>query len=130
VTSELAEVRAPARRLSALRENEPPTGKPPENAAATLATPCAAHSRFGSQRVRSRAAYVRAIDAISAKPTTAMIAPGSNSDGRSPHGSSTENGGAPSGTGPTRAPEEPVQAPLARPARAAGPTPGNRRGTR
>ena len=64
------------RRLSALRENEPPTGMPPQSPAATLAAPWETNSRSASHASRSWPAKLRAIEAGSAKPTTAMIAAG------------------------------------------------------
>ena len=108
VTIALNDVRAPARRLIALREKELPTGKPPETAAATLAMPCPMNSRSASQGLRSTAAYVRAIAAASAKPSRAITAPGTRSDGRSVHGRSSEKGGKPAEMDPTVAPSKSV----------------------
>src|ERR671925_1169856 len=71
-------VRAPAKRLSELRDNEPPTGKPPTAPAARLAIPWLTNSRFGSQLVRSEVAKVRAMAEASAKPTTAITSPGTS----------------------------------------------------
>jgi len=49
VIAALSAVLAPASRLSALRENDAPTGKPPETELAMFATPWARNSRFGLQ---------------------------------------------------------------------------------
>ena len=81
VTAPLQRLCPPARRLSELRENEPPTGKPPENAAATFATPWPTNSRSESHRSRSSAANVRAIEPASAYPTTAITVPETSSAG-------------------------------------------------
>ena len=50
VTAPARRVRAPACRFRELRENEPPTGKPPDTAEARLAAPWLTSSWFASQR--------------------------------------------------------------------------------
>ncbi len=104
VIAPLQGVRAPACRLSALRENEPPIGKPPVSPAATLAAPWETNSRSALQGILSLAAKLRAIDAGSAKPTTAMMAPGTSNERASPHGRPSDTGGTPTSISPTRAP--------------------------
>lgn len=104
VTAPLHGVLAPACRLRALRENDPPIGKPPVKPAARFAAPCETNSRLASHGRRSLAAKFRAIDAGSAKPTTAMIAPGTSSRSASDHDRSTDRGGTPTSMSPTLAP--------------------------
>jgi hypothetical protein len=67
---------APGSRPSALREKDPPTGSPPLSTLAMFATPWLTKSRSGSRCWRSFRANIRAIDAASAKPTTAMTSAG------------------------------------------------------
>src|SRR5688500_8313769 len=108
VTAPLQRVRAPALWLIALRENDPPTGKPEENAAAMFAVPWLTNSRSGFQRERSMAAYVRAIAAGSANPTNAMMRPGMRSSKLEAQGRSVVIGGIPAGMPPTFGPEYPA----------------------
>ncbi len=95
---------APASLATELRANDPPTGNPPENAAAMLATPWLRNSRFGSHGSRSWAAKVRAMAAGSAKPTRAMTMPGTSSSESELHGKLADSGGNPSGMLPIKAP--------------------------
>jgi hypothetical protein len=81
VTAPLHADLAPANRFRALREKDPPTGKPPVNAAATLAAPWETNSRLASQCRRSWPAKLRAMAAGSAKPTRAITAPATSSCG-------------------------------------------------
>ena len=105
VTAPLQRVWAPALRLRALRENEPPTGKPPASADTTLDAPWPTNSRSESQRRRSWAANVRAIEEASTNPTSAMITPAPSSDGSSDQGRWKTGSTMSFGIAPTSAPE-------------------------
>ncbi len=94
-------VRAPAKWLMELRENDPPTGNPPEIPEVMLAMPIATSSRLASQCSRSRTARVREMAVASAKPTSAITAPGMRRSGIRAQGMSNEKGGSPSGIVPT-----------------------------
>ena len=100
----LAVVRAPASRLSALRENDAPTGNPPNTPAARFATPWLRNSRFAFQGLRSSVAYVRAIEDASTKPISAITSAGTSSSGSECSGSESVSGGRPACTLPTSAP--------------------------
>jgi hypothetical protein len=100
-------VRAPASRLSALREKEPPIGKPPTTNEVRLPAPCETNSRFASQRRRSIAAKLRAIDDGSMKPTSAITTPGMIRCGSCDHGRWNEGAATAVRTGPTIGPVYP-----------------------
>ena len=95
---------APAARFSEERDSDPPVGYPLAKPAARLASPWPTSSRFGSQRCRSSAANRRAMATGSAKPTTAMTAPGTSSWGSADHTRSRLTGGRPVGMSPTSSP--------------------------
>ena len=105
VIAPLHRERAPARWFRLERPKEPPTGKPLDRAAATLATPWLMNSRSGSHGRRSMTANVREMEAASANPTSAITPPGINSSGSCGQGTSRGRGGRPAGTSPTIAPE-------------------------
>ena len=80
VTAPLHFVRPPVMRAMELLENDPPIGNPPENAAVMFATPWLTNSRSGFHPSLSFVANEREIAEASAKPTSAMTAPGSSND--------------------------------------------------
>ena len=84
-----------------VRDHDPPTGNPLVKPAATFAAPWLINSRSASQRSRSCAAYVRAMAAGSANPTSASTTPGPSNAGRSRHGRSHVIGGRPAAVEPT-----------------------------
>ena len=97
-------VRAPAARFSAVRENEPPTGRPPATPAARLAVPWATSSRSASQAPAPLPARSRAIAVGSMNPTTAITSAGRSSVAASPQGRSSGDGGQPACMSPITGP--------------------------
>ena len=120
-------MRAPASLATALREKIPPAGKPPNRPLATLATPWLTNSRSASHRDRVCWAYVRAIAAGSAKPTSAMTIAGTARVGSSPQGSASTGTGSDPGIAPTTWPSKSIAVAVTSPIPTAASTDGNSR---